>query len=193
MWGSSWCAGRGSEDEGSLLRAPQHVCAAKLEEGCHERDGARSGPSCGSERRPPLEVGAATSGLLHDNLGAVACPAQEPPSLVRRRWHRVNCGKDPEEVQVACRHRVERLESALQALGETDSTVNSALKEARRAAQGDLTVQVTECQGFIQRSQYHLRQKEEERVRNERHWTGLSRVCRGCAKRWRGIPIPRPT
>ena len=25
---------------------------------------------------------------------------------------------------------------------------------------------------------------------SKRHWTGLSHVCRGCAKRWREIPIP---
>ena len=49
---------------------------------------------------------------------------------------RVNSGKDPEEKQVAARHQVERLENALQALGETESTVaqglNAALKEVRR-------------------------------------------------------------
>ena len=44
-----------------------------------------------------------------------------------------------EEVQVAARHRLERLESALQALGETESTVaqglNAASKEARAVQQ----------------------------------------------------------
>ena len=58
----------------------------------------------------------------------------------QRRWQRTKSGQDPEEVRVAARVRVERLENALAALGETESTVarglTSALKEARRAAQG---------------------------------------------------------
>ena len=108
---------------------------------------------------------------------------QDPQSFpVQRRWPRVESRKDP-EVQAAARQRVEHLESALQALGETDSTMaqglNSALKEARRAAQGrPLAVQVTECQGFIQRSQNRLRQME-ERVAEQKALDGaLARLSR---------------
>ena len=60
----------------------------------------------------------------------------------QRRWQRTKSGQDPEEVQVAVRVRVERLENAPAALGDTESTVVrglvSALKEARRVAQGRL-------------------------------------------------------
>ena len=120
-------------------------------------------------------------GPLRGNLGGQwRVRAQEPQSLpVRRRWHRVNSGKDPEEVQVAARHRVERLENALQALGETESTVaqglNAALKEVRRAAQGRyLVVQLTECQGFIQRSKH--RQMEEKRGTEGIGWSSRAFV-----------------
>ena len=96
--------------------------------------------------------------------------AQEPQSLpVRRRW---------------LRHRVECLENALQALGETESPVaqglNAALKEARLAAQGrPLAVQLTKCQAFIQRSQNRLRQMEEEQVVEKKALDGvLARLSR---------------
>ena len=47
------------------------------------------------------------------------------------------------------------------------------LKEARRAAQGrPFSVQMTECQGFIQRSQNRLRQMEEERVAEQKTLDG---------------------
>ena len=108
--------------------------------------------------------------------------AQEPQSPPVRR--RVNSGKDPEEVQVAARHRVERLENALQALGETESTLAqglyAALQEARRAAQGrPLAVQLKESQAFIERSQNRLRQMEEERVLEKKALDeGLARLSR---------------
>ena len=41
-------------------------------------------------------------------------------TTVQRRWQRGKGGQDPEHVQVEARHRVERLESALGAWGETE-------------------------------------------------------------------------
>ena len=48
-------------------------------------------------------------------------PAQNEQLPVQRRWQGGKRGQDPEEAQVATRHRVERLENALAALGESES------------------------------------------------------------------------
>ena len=109
--------------------------------------------------------------------------AQKEQLPTQRRWQRGKREQDPEEAQVAARHRVERLENALAALGESESaeawSLNTALKEARRAARGrPLAVQGTECQGFIQRSQNRLRQMEERVVEQQTLDVALARLSR---------------
>ena len=59
---------------------------------------------------------------------------------IRRRWHRNNVPRlNPDEAKAAARTWVDRLETALAALGETESAeargLHAALKEAQRAAQ----------------------------------------------------------
>ena len=109
-------------------------------------------------------------GLLHGNLGVNGMPEHRRSRFQFNVDDSVARGEqDPEEAQVAARQRVECLESVLTALGESESAeawnLNTVLKEARRGAQGrPQVVQVTESQGFIQRSQNRLRQMEEERV-----------------------------
>lgn len=86
----------------------------------------------------------------------------KPPKF-RRRWQRnadLNSKRIPDEA-AATRARVERLEKAVAALGETESTeaksLLNALKAAPRAArERPVTTQVEECQAFIKRSQTQL-------------------------------------
>ena len=75
---------------------------------------------------------------------------------------------NPDVVKAAARSRIERLQSALDALGETESTeargLQAALKGAERSAkERPLAVEVEECQ-FIKRSQNRLARLEEQRV-----------------------------
>ena len=71
----------------------------------------------------------------------------------------------PDEAKAEVRSRVDRLQSALAALGETESLeargLQAALKEAERAAkERPLAIQVEECQAFIKRSQNRLARLE---------------------------------
>ena len=93
-------------------------------------------------RRPKLAPGQQWSSSSSSwwQCGGQRDARTQKPQPARRRWHRGKSGQDPEEVQVAVRQRIERLENALAALGVTESTearsLDAALKEARRAAQG---------------------------------------------------------
>ena len=104
---------------------------------------------------------------------------------VRRRWHRNNVLRlNPDEAKAAARIRVDRLEIALAALGETESAevrgLHAALKEAQRAAQErPLAAQVEECQAFIKRSQARLVRLEQEQVREQKELdAALARMAR---------------
>ena len=86
-------------------------------------------------------------------------PAVSEPSKprVQRRWQRGTTPRAPDDVKAAARRRIERLQSALDAFGETESSeawgLQAALKEAERTAkERPLVVQVEECQAFIKRS-----------------------------------------
>ena len=91
---------------------------------------------------------------------------------------------NPDEVQVAARSRVERLERAMVVLGEGDSAeirgLQAALKEVGRAAQDrTLVAQVEECQAFIQRSQRRVQSLQEEQVKEQQQLdTALERMVR---------------
>ena len=72
----------------------------------------------------------------------------------------------------AARVRLQRLESALAALGESDSVearaLQSALKSAQRASEDKpVDVQVKECEAFIGRSQNRLANLEKERAKEQ--------------------------
>ena len=69
-------------------------------------------------------------------------------------WHQ------PDEAMAAARTKVERLERAVDALGDKECAESRwlASEEARRAAQArPLAIQVAECQGFIRRSRSRQR------------------------------------
>ena len=75
-------------------------------------------------------------------------------------------------MKAAARSRIERLQSALDALGDTESTevrgLQAALKEAERSAkERPFAIQVEECQAFIKRSQNRIVRLEEQRVREQ--------------------------
>ena len=97
--------------------------------------------------------------------------AKSEKSQVQRRWQRGQGtrGTNPDEVLAAARTKVQRLERAIEALGDSESAearwLTSALVEARRAAQERPTaIQVEERQAYIQRSRYRLLRMEQERV-----------------------------
>ena len=101
--------------------------------------------------------------------------AKSEKPKVQRRWQRgpVTRGTNPDEAMAAARTKVQRLERAIEALGDNESTETkwlvSALKEARRAAQERPTaVQVEECQAFIQRSQNRLLRTEQHRIAEQK-------------------------
>ena len=92
----------------------------------------------------------ATVGVVEAVWGSVRCPCTEATasscSTQMATWteERARSGSS----QKAAQHQLERLESALAALGETFSaearSLNAAVKEARRAAQGrPVAVQIT--------------------------------------------------
>ena len=67
----------------------------------------------------------------------------------------------------AARTKVQRLQSAIDALGDSESAeaqwLGAALEEARRAAQErPVAIQVEECQAFLQRSRNRLARSEQE-------------------------------
>ena len=100
-----------------------------------------------TDPRDASEVGQRSSGPLH-RRGTVWRDARAQISKpIQRKWQR---GKSGQEVQVATRHRVERLEKALSARqGRSRRGLSAALKETRRATQSrPLAVQITQCQAF---------------------------------------------
>ena len=107
------------------------------------------------------------------------------PLQVPRRWHRGQSGgtrQNPDDVVANAQSRAERLQSALDALGESESAVAkglvAALQQAQRAAQAKpLAAQFEECQAFIKRSQNRLSRLEEERVAEQEALdAGLARL-----------------
>ena len=118
---------------------------------------------------------------------------------IRRRWHRNNVPRlNPDEAKAAARTRVDRLETALAALGETESAeargLHAALKEAQRAAQErPLAAQVEECQAFIKRSQARLARLEQEQVREQKELdAALARMARFREEMTRAVPVVPP-
>ena len=114
-------------------------------------------------------------------------------------WHRNNVPRlNPDEAKAAARTRVDRLETALAALGETESAeargLHAALKEAQRAAQErPLAAQVGECQAFIKRSQARLARLEQEQVRQQKELdAALARMVRFREEMIRAVPVVLP-
>ena len=105
---------------------------------------------------------------------------------------------NPDEVLAAARNKVQRLERAIEVLGDNDSVearwLTSALQEARRAAQERPTaIQVEECQAFIQRSQNRLLKMEQERVAEQKELdAALVRLTR-LREEMSRVPAPGPT
>ena len=113
-----------------------------------DRSRVVSGSSWSSSQVRTMASAATMGVCIMAILGAMACPCTGP-AVISSPTSMASCRqKDPEEVQVAARrNRFPQWRK-----------VSIQLKEARRAAQGrPLAVQVTECQGFIQRSQNRLR------------------------------------
>ena len=115
---------------------------------------------------------------------------------VQRRWQRGTAPRaSPDEVKAAARSRIERLQSALDALGETESAeargLQAALKGAERSAkERPLAIQVEECQAFIKRSQNRIARLEEERAREQQELDAAM----GLAKSIPVVPtVPGPT
>ena len=87
----------------------------------------------------------------------------------QRRWQRgrPTRGTNPDEVMAAARTKVQRLQSAIDALGDSESAeaqwLGEALEKARRAAQErPVAIRVEECQAFLQRSRNRLARLEQE-------------------------------
>ena len=79
---------------------------------------------------------------------------------------------NPDEAAQAARAQVHRFETALAALGESDSVearaLQSALKSAQRASEEKLVhVQVKECEAFIGRSQNRVANLEQARAKKQ--------------------------
>ena len=130
--------------------------------------------------------------------------AKSEKPQVQRRWQRgqgprgTYPGMNPDEVLAAARNKVQRLERAIEVLGDNDSAearwLTSALQEARRAAQERPTaIQVEECQAFIQRSQNRLVKMEEERIAEQKELdAALVRLTR-LREEMSRVPAPGPT
>ena len=92
-------------------------------------------------------------------------------SQVQRRWQRNIPRRNPDEVQVAGRAKITRLEEALKVLGEDDSTevrgLQAALQEARRAVQDRPMAQIEQCQAFIERSRSGWKRNRRKSGREE--------------------------
>ena len=105
---------------------------------------------------------------------------------------------NPDDVKAAARSRIERLQSALDALGETESSeargLQAALKEAERTAkERPFAVQVEECQAFIKRSQNRLVRLEEERAREQSELdAAMARMAKFRAEMAQSIPVAPP-
>ena len=118
---------------------------------------------------------------------------------MQRRWQRGNVPRpSPDEAKAAERSRVDRLQSALAAVGETESLeargLQAALKEAERAAkERPLAVQVEECQAFIKRSQNRLARLEEQRAREQQELdAAMGRMAKFREEMAQSIPVPPP-
>ena len=123
---------------------------------------------------------------------------------VQRRWQRSTVPRaSPDEVKAAARSRIERLQSALDALGETESAeargLQAALKGAERSAkERHLAIQVEECQAFIKRSQNRIARLEEERAREKQELdAAMGRMAKFQEEMAKSIPVvpivPGPT
>ena len=103
-----------------------------------------------------------------------SCEAQEAAgSTEMATWARHTRHEPPDEVLAEARSKVQRLERAIEVLGDNDSAerqwLTSALEQARRAAQErPAAQQVEECQAFIQRSRNRLLRMEQERVAEQK-------------------------
>ena len=115
---------------------------------------------------------------------------------VQRRWQRGTAPRaSPDEVKAAARSRIERLQSALDALGETESVedrgLQAALKGAERSAkERPLAIQVEECQAFIKRSQNRIARLEEERAREQQELdAAMGRMAKFQEEMAKSIPV----
>ena len=119
---------------------------------------------------------------------------------VQRRWQRGNVPRpSPDEAKAAARSRVDRLQSALAALGETESVeargIQATLKETERAAkERPLAVQVEECKAFIKRSQKNrLAPLEEQRAREQQELdVAMGRMAMLREEMAQSIPVAPP-
>ena len=89
---------------------------------------------------------------------------------------------NPDEAVKAARVRVQRVESALAALGESDSVesraLQRALKFAQRASEDKPVVQVKECEAFTGRSQNRLAHLEKERAKERSRHSTIAKTSR---------------
>ena len=110
---------------------------------------------------------------------------------VQRRWQRGTAPRaNPDDLQAAARSRIERLQSAVDALGDTESTEARALQAALKGAE--------ECQAFIKRSQNRLARLEEQRVSAQQELDAtMGRMAKFQEEMAKSIPVvptaPGPT
>ena len=99
----------------------------------------------------------------------------------------------------ATRARVQRLETALAAMGESDSLEACALQNALKSAQPaseekPVDVQVKECKAFISRSQNRLANLEKERAKEQEMLeAATARLARLREVASAGVPMQPPS